>query len=212
VLERSFPSFLRQAKSSLRREIRERIRSLPQEARDEEERALQKEFGSLIRSCDPQTVLLYVASFPEEFSTLGMLELTLSLGKRLICPRVDRRSRELRLFEIQDPQHDLQPGTLGILEPRIDLPASAPDAVDFTLVPGLAYDLRGHRLGRGGGYYDRLLARLRPDSTCWALCLQCQLVPSLPVEPHDLPLDGVSTARRSIIGARQGATERSRKM
>ena len=56
------------------------------------------------------------------------------------------------------------------------------------LVPGLAFDARGYRLGRGAGHYDRLLPTLRPDAPRWALALDCQLVEGLPIEPHDVPI------------------------
>lgn len=70
------------------------------------------------------------------------------------------------------------------------------------LVPGLAFDEQGYRLGRGAGHYDRLLPRLRPDTVCWSLCLSCQLIPRLPIEPHDRPLNGVSAPGRTVLGAR----------
>ena len=67
------------------------------------------------------------------------------------------------------------------------------------LVPGLAFDARGYRLGRGAGHYDRLLPRLRPEVSRWALILDCQWVEDLPVEPHDIPLDGVVSPGREIV-------------
>ncbi len=76
------------------------------------------------------------------------------------------------------------------------------EEVDWALVPGLAFDEQGFRLGRGGGYYDRLLPQLRPDATCWAICLSCQLMHALPVEPHDAPLNGIATPDRVVRGLR----------
>ncbi len=90
----------------------------------------------------------------------------------------------------------------GIPEPRPDLPEVPPAAVDWALVPGLAFDERGFRLGRGAGYYDRLIPTFRRDAICWAVCLTCQLIDRVPVEPHDVPLNGVSTPSRDVQGAR----------
>jgi 5-formyltetrahydrofolate cyclo-ligase len=73
-------------------------------------------------------------------------------------------------------------------------------------VPGLAFDNRGFRLGRGAGHYDRLLPSLRSDAVCWALCLSCQVVEALPVEPHDAPLDGFSAPDKVAWGARRTIT------
>jgi 5-formyltetrahydrofolate cyclo-ligase len=92
------------------------------------------------------------------------------------------------------------PGVLGILEPRASLPEIPADAIDWALIPGVAFDDRGYRLGRGAGHYDRLLPGMRPDCICWAVCLSCQLVPSLPVEPHDVPLEGITAPHRTIRG------------
>ncbi len=137
------------------------------------------------------TVLLYVSVFPEEFATTPLLEHSLKLGKRLLCPRVDRAARRLVLYEVADLARDLVPGTKGIPEPRLDARMADPVQVDWVLVPGIAYDERGFRLGRGAGHYDRLLPTLRPDVMRWALAFDCQWVEALPVEPHDIPLDGV---------------------
>ena len=100
------------------------------------------------------------------------------------------------------PPERAQPWSSRDPEPRADLPEIPPESIDWVLVPGLAFDERGYRLGRGAGHYDRLLPQLRPDAACWALCLSCQLIPSLPIEPHDMPLDGVCTRDRLILGVR----------
>ena len=134
---------------------------------------------------------LYASAFPEEIETASFLRLALGLGKRLVCPRVDRSVPVLRLFEVRDLGADFRRGTLGIPEPKKTCPAVDPVEVDWVLVPGLAFDGRCHRLGRGAGHYDRLLPTLRPDAPRWALALDCQWVEGLPVEPHDAPLHGV---------------------
>jgi 5-formyltetrahydrofolate cyclo-ligase len=108
----------------------------------------------------------------------------------------------LWLHRIEDPRSELIPGILGIPEPRTDLPEVPPDCIDWVLVPGLAFDDHGYRLGRGAGHYDRLLPRLRPDAICWSLCLSCQLLPILPIEPHDRPVNGVTAPGRTILGDR----------
>src|SRR5262249_22073797 len=147
-------------------------------------------------------VLLYITAFPEEIDTKAMVDLALAMGKRLICPRVDRKARQLRLHWVEDLNADLVPGTLGIPEPRPGTREVAPGEVDWVLVPGLAFDGCGYRLGRGAGHYDRLLPTLRPEVARWALALDCQWIDALPVEPHDVPLDGVISPTRSVYSAR----------
>jgi len=178
------------------------IASLPPDRRRAEEDALIAGFAGLPGFAEAETVLLFVAALPEEPRTNEIFSATYAMKKRVLCPRVDRAGRRLRLHAIVDPAAELRPGILGIPEPKPELPEIPPDAVDWALIPGLAFDEQGFRLGRGAGHYDRLLPLLRPDATCWAICLSCQLVPELPVEPHDAPLNGISTPDRVVRGRR----------
>ena len=82
---------------------------------------------------------------------------------------------------------ELQPGLFGALEPPGTTPAPAPDLI---LVPGLAFDRAGFRLGRGGGFYDRFLASLsEPRPVLCGVCFSCQILPAVPREPHDSRMD-----------------------
>jgi 5-formyltetrahydrofolate cyclo-ligase len=190
---------IRPQKQSLRRAMVDRILALDPDDRRGQEADLADRFAVLPGFEEARIVLIYVSAFPEEIATGPMLLGTLGRGKRLVCPRVDRAERRLRLFEVTDPELDLARGTLGIPEPRRRCLEIAPDQVDWVLVPGLAFDDRGFRLGRGAGHYDRLLPTLRPDAPRWALALDCQWVEALPVEPHDVPLDGIVSPRKGAI-------------
>jgi 5-formyltetrahydrofolate cyclo-ligase len=199
-IERNRPSVL--SKTSWRKAIIAAIAALDPDQRRSEESALIAGFPDLPGWSRAGTVLLYVSAFPEELSTGELFTYAYDARKQVLCPRVDRAARQLRLYALRDPKNELRPGVLGIPEPRGDLPEVPPESVDWALVPGLAFDERGYRLGRGAGHYDRLLPRLRRDAVCWALCLSCQLVPLLPIEPHDMPLDGISSPVRTVRGAR----------
>jgi 5-formyltetrahydrofolate cyclo-ligase len=188
---------LARQKRDLRRAIKERILALRPDVHSAQQAALETRFDTLPGLSQAATVLLYVSAFPEELDTRPWLAWTLGQGRRLVCPRVDRQGPRLRLHEIRDPDTELVAGTLGIPEPRRDLPEVDPADVDWVLVPGLAFDPRGYRLGRGAGLYDRLLPTLRPDAPRWALCLDCQWVDELPVAAHDVPLDGIVSPGRS---------------
>jgi 5-formyltetrahydrofolate cyclo-ligase len=184
-------------KQALRRVMVERILAIDPDDRRRQDADLIRRLATLPGFDAAGTVLLYVSAFPEEIATGPALRQVLSLGKRLVCPRVDRPARRLRLFRVDDLQSDLVSGSMGIPEPGRHLAAVAPEEIDWALVPGLAFDDRGFRLGRGGGYYDRLLPTLRPDAPRWALAYDCQRVASLPNEPHDQPLDGIVSPERS---------------
>lgn len=101
------------------------------------------------------------------------------------------------LHQIEDPA-DLSPGTFGILEPPAGAPVVEPEQVSVFLCPGVAFDPGGRRLGRGGGYYDRLLARRSADSLVIGVCCERQLVAEVPAEDHDARMDLIVTERRTL--------------
>jgi 5-formyltetrahydrofolate cyclo-ligase len=109
----------------------------------------------------------------------------------LVLPRVDRQNRRLILHAVEDLHTDLHLARMNIPEPVPDRPIVEPQPIDWVLVPGVAFDRQGHRLGRGGGYYDRLLPQLRKAAPRWALSFSEQLYESIPTEPHDVPLHGI---------------------
>ncbi len=117
------------------------------------------------------------------------------LGKRVVVPYCN--ARELLLFDLKD-MDELSPGTWQILEPkpewrvRSDRHVDAAD-LDLIVVPGLAFDRYGHRLGLGKGYYDRFLQHVRPDALKISPAFECQLVDKIPVLPHDVRVDMVVT-------------------
>ncbi len=189
----------RHKKRALRQSIKESILRLDPDVRAAAEAELIAQFPSLPGYAAAHTVLLYVSAFAEEINTRSFFLHALAAGKRVLCPRVQRQDNRMRLFQITSPSANLEPGILGIPEPRDDCALVAAAEVDWALIPGLAFDYRCYRLGRGGGHYDRLLPGMRPDASCWALGFDCQVAPELPIEPHDVPIDGVATPRR-IIG------------
>lgn len=117
----------------------------------------------------------------------------LEAGKRVVVPKV--QGRRLALFEVNDPARELAPGAFGVLEPKPGaLRPVAVERLDLVLVPGLAFDRRGHRLGRGEGYFDRLLARLPKSTPTIGVCYDFQRVDRLPNEPHDQAVGAVISA------------------
>lgn len=130
-----------------------------------------------------------------EVDTLPLIETALARGKRVAVPWVD--GRVLRLFDLVRVG-DLAPAPFGLLEPPPDLRADAsrevtPAEVDLFVVPGVAFDRAGGRLGHGRGYYDGLLARARAGVPFVAAAFECQLVERVPMSPRDVPIDMVAT-------------------
>lgn len=138
-------------------------------------------------------VLAY-SSFGTELNTRSFLDFVIASGRNLVLPRVDRAARLLRLYAVADLDHDLASGTWGIREPDPDRCREVTlGDVDFVLVPGVAFDTRGGRLGYGGGFYDRLLAAAEPSLPLVAAAFAVQVVDAVPVEDHDRTMNVLVT-------------------
>jgi 5-formyltetrahydrofolate cyclo-ligase len=112
-------------------------------------------------------------------------------NRRWVYPRI--AGADLVFHHVNEPADDLVPGAMGILEPSADLPVIPTHEIDAFFCPGLAFDTRGGRLGRGKGFYDRLLSRSRPDALKIGICFPDQLVADTFAEAHDIPMDLVLT-------------------
>ena len=144
-----------------------------------------------------RTLLLSLA-FRSEWETRPLLAAALALGKVVGAPRVDPAKRMLQACAVTDLERDLGPGYLGIDEPLPHCPALPLDRIDWVLVPGVAFDTVGHRIGYGGGYYDRLLPLLRSDARRVAGAFELQVVERVPAATHDLRIDALVTERRKL--------------
>jgi 5-formyltetrahydrofolate cyclo-ligase len=186
------PNALRTTKKRLRSEVRQAILALDPAERARQESRLIQDVTSLPGLADASAVLLYVPAFPEEIGLRPLLDHVLSAGQVLVLPRYERATRSLTLRAVKDLDRDLEP-VAGLFEPLASLPTFDPQRIDWALVPGLAFDRRGFRLGRGAGCYDKLLPLLRPDVPRVALALESQIVDELPSEPHDQPVTAILT-------------------
>lgn len=138
------------------------------------------------------SVLAY-ASFGSEVPTDALVERLLAMGIRVLVPWVE--GSELRAAEIRSLE-DLAPGYRGIREP-VAREAVDPD-VDVVLVPGVAFDAAGRRLGYGGGFYDSFLAAVPRRARRVGLCFEVQVVDEVPADPEDETVDVVITEARMI--------------
>ncbi len=134
-------------------------------------------------------VALY-AAIEDEVPVEAALSPLRGRGVRTVFPRVE--GAELAFFEVERPEC-LEPGYAGIREPAGGLARVDPERVDFLCVPGMLFDRRGYRLGRGGGHFDRLLATVRPDMYRVGCSYADRIVESLPEESWDVPMHMVVT-------------------
>ncbi|MGB5366799.1 MAG: 5-formyltetrahydrofolate cyclo-ligase [Polyangiales bacterium] len=181
------------AKQALRNQMRMVRGALPQSACEARSAEIRKRLVGVAELERAATVLAF-ASIGSEVQTRPIIEEAWSAGKRVALPRVDGDELRLHLIHSQAP---LTVGAFSVPEPAEDAPVIEPDEIDFALIPGLALDPRGYRIGYGGGYYDRLIPRLSNACTC-AVGYDFQLISEVPELPFDVSVDLVITDCRVI--------------
>ena len=188
---------LRDAKRAMRQRVLAARDALPEEARAAASQAIADRFGQRADFRAARAVLVTLP-FRNEWDTRVLVRAALGAGKTIAAPRVDNATRMLKLYAIADPDRDVALSAKGIPEPSSHCPSIAPDAIDFVVIPGIAFDRDGHRLGYGGGYYDRLLPLLSPRAARVAGAFDLQIVPQVPVGPNDIGIDGIVTESREL--------------
>lgn len=172
-------------KTELRRSIRAQKRAMTEEEIVQRSAAL----GVLFAESEPyrnaKTIYGYLP-YNQEVRTVPMLEQALKDGKKVAVPKC--YGDEMKFIYLDDLTQ-VAPGYAGIPEPIADGPV-ADDKTALVLMPGLAFDRQGHRIGYGGGFYDKFLAA-EPDHPTLALCYDFQMLPHLETESHDIPVDYV---------------------
>jgi len=189
---------LRAAKLAVRRQVLAARDALSADHRAAAAQAIADRLAALPWFARARTVLLTLA-FRSEWDTLPLVRAALAAAKVVAVPRVNAETRMLDLYALTDPAHDVAAGFHGIPEPHPHCAAVAPAAVDWVLVPGVAFDAAGRRLGYGGGYYDRLLPLLAPGAARVVGAFDLQIVDRVPAAPHDLTVDAIVTETRTLI-------------
>lgn len=152
---------------------------------------------------DKAATVMFFLSFGSEVNTRHMVEETIKRGKRVLAPKTFPEERELIPAQILDWDKDLVSGAYGIPEPgpRCIYPVN-PYLVEMLIVPGVAFDKKGNRIGYGGGYYDRFFTLLNPDTPLVALAYELQIIPNVPVDPWDRQVDYIVTEKQIISTAK----------
>jgi 5-formyltetrahydrofolate cyclo-ligase len=141
--------------------------------------------------------ILYFVGFGTEVVTLPMIEAMLAQGKHVATPKVVADEPDMELRQVTQPAIQLQPGTMGILEPDDTCPLLSAQDFDLILVPAVAWDLQGYRVGYGGGYYDRLLAKTEQTPRI-GIGFDCQVIDQVVRTEHDLGVDALVTESRVL--------------
>lgn len=197
----------RSEKEALRTSIKERLKRLSPEDRARESRSLCKRLLAAL----PETPGTICVFYPMVGSEADIRELFPALRERGWAVFFPRFEGSAFAFRRADSDDALVPGRYGLKEPSKDEEALAIEDVAIAILPGLAFDPAGGRIGRGNGGYDRWLRDLRkrnPSAKVWGVALECQMVPVVPKEPHDETVDLVVTPRGVIDPSAPGTFPR----
>lgn len=183
-------------KRALRKAMKAKLRAISEQEREQAAQKVLPLMRAFLASRRPQGPILAYWSMPEEFHTQGLVR-ALSLDYEVVLPVVRGAELELHRYTGDADMQAVPP--YGILEPQAR-EVVAPDTVALAIIPGLAFDLSGGRMGHGKGYYDRLLPRMA-NARLVGLAFACQVVPTVPREAHDVQLDALLTEQGWLRGA-----------
>lgn len=176
-------------KTSLRKLIWERLHSMNAVERTIQSDRVVGKLVALERFKNATSILLYYST-PEEVFTHDLIQNSLGT-KRIFLPRMNTEKNEIEIYQLERWE-DLQKGPFGILEPTGKSKARIGE-IDLAIIPGVAFTIDGKRLGRGKGYYDRLLALKRESPFGLGLAFSEQIVEDISMEEHDVKLDLILT-------------------
>jgi len=144
--------------------------------------------------------ILFYLSLPREVQTDEMIQEALDLGKKVYVPLVDANRQRLNISEIPGLDIEFEEKQFGIREPGLShLKIVSPRVLDFVLVPGVAFDPKGGRIGHGAGYYDRFLKEVSGHVVRVGVAFDFQALDSVPQTEFDIPVQKILTEKKSII-------------
>lgn len=189
---------IREKKQEIRDEIAIRIAALKPDVVAEKTKAIEDRLFEFANFLESRIALLY-APAANEVATLDIIERSFAYSKIIVLPAFDPETHQMTLMKIDDPEKDLIEGPRGNLEPNSERCKVVPiDCLDIAIVPGIALDEKGGRIGSGQGYYDRLIPNLPITTRKVGLVFEDQIVPLVPQESHDKHVDIIVTEARII--------------
>ncbi len=183
----------RDSKTALRQQVRARVKAMSAAQREAASSKARHLLQAQALWQQARSILFY-APMPEELDVWPLLATALAAGKTAALPAFRAESGSYIACVVRDAIKDVRLGAFGIREPAEGCVAEPVNELDLLLVPGVAFDLHGRRLGRGKGFYDRLLATVR--GTTIGVAFDQQVVAEVPVEPHDARLNCILTPTR----------------
>jgi 5-formyltetrahydrofolate cyclo-ligase len=186
------------AKIQIREEISQLISKLSENETAEKTRAIEARLFEFANFLEAKIALLYVND-TYEVQTQNIIKRSYDYNKIVVLPAFDPEKFEMNLMKVDHFTKDLVPGPRNVSEPNPEHCKTVPmERIDIAIIPGLAFDEKGGRIGSGRGYYDRLIPKLAITTRKVALTFEEQIVPQIPMESHDKHVDIIITDKRII--------------
>ena len=189
---------IKETKSELRAAITTELKELAKEEIQEKTETIENRLFEFANFLEAKIVLLYL-THANEVETRNILERSYQYNKIVVLPVFNENKRGIRLYKIDNPKTDLKSVSGGGLRPDSTRCKQVPvGRIDIAIIPSVALDEKGGRIGTGAGNYDRLIPKLAITTRKVALALERQIVPQVPMESHDKHVDIIITEKRVI--------------
>ncbi len=174
-------------KVELRQTLQKRLLEIPEEVRTEKGRRACRNLVATTEFQNASTVMMYL-SLPHEMDTSEAMLTAWQLGKTVVVPKVSWQQRHMIPVQITSLETGFSADVAGLRNPVTGVPVPFKD-IDLVIAPGLGFDRKGNRLGRGGSYYDRFFANKELRAARCGFGFAEQVLDSIPITDHDMPLD-----------------------
>lgn len=189
---------IRETKDEIRKKIANTLAALSETETKEKTKRIEARLFEFANFLEANIVLLYINS-TSEVNSLEIIKRCFKYNKIVILPAFNTTRFEMKLMKIDNVDKDLTMGPRGILEPDSSRCNVVPiECIDIAIIPGIALDEKGGRIGSGDGYYDRLIPKLPITTRKVALAFERQIIPQVHMESHDKHVDIIITEKRII--------------
>ena len=185
-------------KEEIRRDILKKRHSLSKDYIKNKSQQIFLKLAESVEYRNSRNIMFYVAT-RSEVQTEEMIKTSIEMGKNIFVPIILPECINLAPSKIFDFDTELEKGKKGILEPKKEYyRLFPPENIDLIIIPGVAFDLSGNRIGRGFGYYDNFLKEIRSSTKIIALAFEMQIVKKIPNDKNDIPVHKIITETRTI--------------
>ena len=189
---------MREKKQEIRTQITKTLDGMSEKLRSEKTKAIEDRLFEFANFLEANIALLYINS-SYEVETRGIIKRSFDLNKIVVIPAFVMEKYEMKLMKIDNLNANLKMGPRGVQEPDPNRCKMVPiDCIDIAIIPGIAFDEKGSRIGMGTGFYDRLIPDLPITTRKVALAFEDQIIQQVPMEHHDKHIDIIVSDKRII--------------